>query len=72
MTPDEAQSVMDYLKQSNEMFRTNLRLAMESQLDHGDRAIAQVAQLKILNESSQTPVEIIQALQEVAAGGNPL
>lgn len=72
MTPDDANAVLDFLKRSSEQHAVSLRRAMESQLDQGDRAISQIAQLRILNETSQTPVEVIQALQGVAAGENPL
>lgn len=71
MTLDDANAVLDYLKRSSEQHAVSLRRAMESQLDQGDRAIAQIAQLKIMNEHG-SPVDIIAALQGVAAGENPL
>lgn len=71
MKAEEVQAALGLLKQVEADRAETRNKMMEDHLDHGDRAIAQLAQLKLLGPSS-APVTAMQILAEVAQSKNPL
>lgn len=70
MTPEQTKSILDVLRQADEQTSARRIADLESHLDASDRVIAQVGQLKLLNEGDGlTPVAL--ALMEAARGADP-
>lgn len=70
MTPEQTKSILDVLRQADEQTSARRVADLESHLDASDRVIAQVGQLKLLNEGDGlTPVAL--ALMEAARGADP-
>lgn len=70
MTPDQVTAALDALKRTEQDRAAALSVVTENHSDHADRAISQLATLKLMNES--LPTETLAALKEVAMSGSPL
>jgi Mg2+/Co2+ transporter CorC len=70
MKPKNAREILSVLKQSETDRRESQSASMEAHFDLSDRAIAQTAQLKLLNEKDPV-TEIGSVLLEAAKSANP-
>lgn len=71
MTPEQTQTFLDLLKQSESDRAERLYSNLESHLAASDRVIGQAAQLKLLNEGDGLSAAAL-ALVEAAKSGSPL
>lgn len=71
MTPSQVREAMAIMHEAAAHHDDRLHKNVERHLDESDRVIAQVAQLKLLNENGGQLDEAINALALLAANGNP-
>lgn len=71
MTPSQVREAMAIINEAAAQHDDRLHKNVEKHLDESDRVIAQVAQLKLLNENGSQLDEAIGALASLAATGNP-